>query len=1054
MTHRYVLVLLLLFVTAGVQAIPSSAGTALPDDRLQRIMMLWPSRDYDALRAQIHEALAVYREARDPRREGTAYLFLVLLDASLGDVQNMRVHFGEAMTRFEGAGDASGAWLAYWLFAEHERFVGGQSDDVRPFYEKALAVLERTKPSSAPCSIDALMVVGPIVGLPPEEYEPSSEKPEIDKPAVLRMFEAFTRNGYAAVFLEAGELEKAAEQLQRAKEAAAIFDGRLDPPIDRHVGHLRRRQWRLDEARASYLRALEGLKVFRPVGIIPAARLRIDLFDDLAEVELLSGRIDDALAWNDRALAVVRAAANSRETEAVFLKRRAEILVKAGRFAAAEMVFAEALALAETNGYFHLQVSIHMGSAQMNHLRGRQGEAAASMEKALEALAGANQPLWEPGIWSSLASYYGILGANDSARLALERARRFAEQTGRCLEAAMLDLIESAGKFTRDEISLAAFSKALERWRQTPDAQSVPGMEQLAQFMTAIEGSAPTNQQLVPRNGVVAAGMIELLQAGVLFSQHREPAAARELALKALELSPNPTYRASALTIAGGTYIIEGDDDRAIAYLDKAVDAFDAAAEEARIDPLVSGSPDSKSSSTLELLLQLLVKHRRYEEAFAVSERARTRVFLQLLGNHRVSPHGPENTLPAQEAETLRTQMLQWQQQLRVAPAKQLEDDLRQARLRYEALLPRVKATNPEYASMTTVEPLRLDAIRAGLPPDTTLVSYFVTDNVLHAWVLDRTALQYVSLPFGPTALARVQCTASQFQDAGRGVRPHHARCEPATAEKLYERLFAPLRASIRNPRLILVPHGVLHSLPFGAFRDPQTRRYLIEDYTITYAPSASAIPFLRAKETPVNGKALVIGAPAGVQPELPGALREARMVGTELHAAPMVGAAAKESLLYRLKGDVDLVHIAAHGFYEPGTPLFSRLALAEGDGSDGNLEVHEILSEVDLTGVNLVVLSACQTALGKDSAGDEIVGLTRALLYAGTPGVISTLWNIPDVPAAALMQHFYARLLRGDSAAAALRYAQLQLLHGDYPDPRDWAAFTLHGDPEGRWKR
>jgi CHAT domain-containing protein len=77
---------------------------------------------------------------------------------------------------------------------------------------------------------------------------------------------------------------------------------------------------------------------------------------------------------------------------------------------------------------------------------------------------------------------------------------------------------------------------------------------------------------------------------------------------------------------------------------------------------------------------------------------------------------------------------------------------------------------------------------------------------------------------------------------------------------------------------------------------------------------------------------------------------------------------------------------------------------------------------------------------------------LTRALLYAGTPGVVSTLWNIDDEAAAALMSAFYCRLLIGDSAADALRYAQLQLLRGDYPDPSQWAAFTLNGDPEGRW--
>jgi len=524
--------------------------------------------------------------------------------------------------------------------------------------------------------------------------------------------------------------------------------------------------------------------------------------------------------------------------------------------------------------------------------------------------------------------------------------------------------------------------------------------------------------------------------------------------MTALKVIPNAKDRAAALALIGGTYVLEGDDDKGIAYLSKASDALDAAVGDARVDAFLSNSPDAAewASSAFDTLLQLLVKHGRYEEAFAVSERARARVFLQMLGNAHVSPRGAGNTLPAQEAETLRMQLMQWQQQARLTPARQIDDDIRQARRQYEALMTRVKAANPDYAAMTGVEPLQLDAIRQELPPNTTLVNYFVTTNGVHAWVLDRTMLQYVPLPFEPTDLARADCAARQFRAGGRGVRRLDEPCEPATVEDLYGRLFAPLRAHIRNPRLIIVPHGLLHYLPFGAFRDPGTERYLIENYTITYAPSASSIRFLRGKETPVKGRALVIGAPAGVLPELPGAMREAMMVGAELRSVPMVGAAAKESLLYQLKGDVDLVHIAAHGFYEPDTPLFSRLALAAGDGSDGNLEVHEILSDVDLTGVNLVVLSACQTALGKDSAGDKIVGLTRALLYAGTPGVISTLWNIGDDAAVALMNDFYCQLLHGESAADALRHAQLQLLHGDYPDPRQWAAFTLNGNPEGRW--
>ena len=126
-----------------------------------------------------------------------------------------------------------------------------------------------------------------------------------------------------------------------------------------------------------------------------------------------------------------------------------------------------------------------------------------------------------------------------------------------------------------------------------------------------------------------------------------------------------------------------------------------------------------------------------------------------------------------------------------------------------------------------------------------------------------------------------------------------------------------------------------------------------------------------------------------------------ARLLGTE----PVLGPQAAESLLYGLGGRVDLLHIAAHGLYEPASPLFSHLALAPGGDQDGDLEVHEIQSSLDLSGVNLVVLSACRTAAGERNGGDDVVGLTHAFLYAGSPGVISTLWDIDDVASAVLME-------------------------------------------------
>jgi CHAT domain-containing protein len=257
---------------------------------------------------------------------------------------------------------------------------------------------------------------------------------------------------------------------------------------------------------------------------------------------------------------------------------------------------------------------------------------------------------------------------------------------------------------------------------------------------------------------------------------------------------------------------------------------------------------------------------------------------------------------------------------------------------------------------------------------------------------------------------------------------------------------------------LILIPHGELHYLPFAALRDPQSGRYLIEDFALAYAPSASVVGFLHAKETPVKGRALVLGAPIALDTSLrrlPAAQEEAKLVGRLFGARPLLGRKATESRLYQLAGKVDLIHIAAHGFFEPRNPLFSHIAVAPDGDNDGNLEVHEILSDLDLTGVNLVVLSACETARGERSRGDEIVGLTRAILDAGSSGVISTLWSIDDEAAAVLMAEFYRHLLAGTSVAESLQQAQVALLHNPrYRDPGFWAAFNLAGDPQRTWKR
>jgi tetratricopeptide (TPR) repeat protein len=167
-----------------------------------------------------------------------------------------------------------------------------------------------------------------------------------------------------------------------------------------------------------------------------------------------------------------------------------------------------------------------------------------------------------------------------------------------------------------------------------------------------------------------------------------------------------------------------------------------------------------------------------------------------------------------------------------------------------------------------------------------------------------------------------------------------------------------------------------------------------------------------------------------------------ASLYGTQ----PLISDAATESAVFSQAEDAEILHLSVHGEFNKHNPLFSTLYLAADDRHDGRLEVHDIYA-LDLTkATNLVALSACQTQLGELSRGDEIVGLNRAFLYAGTPSVIATLWSVQDDSTALLMERFYTHLRSGIAKAQALRQAQIEV-RAEYPHPYYWAAFVLTGD-------
>lgn len=210
------------------------------------------------------------------------------------------------------------------------------------------------------------------------------------------------------------------------------------------------------------------------------------------------------------------------------------------------------------------------------------------------------------------------------------------------------------------------------------------------------------------------------------------------------------------------------------------------------------------------------------------------------------------------------------------------------------------------------------------------------------------------------------------------------------------------------------------------------------------WQPSASVLQYLAGKGEGASGPVLALGNPdLGPALDLRFAEREARAVGARYPgAALLLGETATEARVKALAPEARLLHLATHGELNPQDPLSSALLLVPDGTDDGRLEVREILG-LDLK-AKLVVLSACETGLGKLSRGDELIGLQRAFLHAGAPTVVTTLWKVDDQASFVLMRDFHERL-DALGPAEALREAQRSAMR-EFSHPFFWAAFQVTG--------
>jgi len=423
-----------------------------------------------------------------------------------------------------------------------------------------------------------------------------------------------------------------------------------------------------------------------------------------------------------------------------------------------------------------------------------------------------------------------------------------------------------------------------------------------------------------------------------------------------------------------------------------------------------------------------------------------------------------------------------------------LDGELGRLRRERDEIDAKIRAASPRLAALRQPQPLDLAAARKVLDPGTLALSYSVGEGRILLFAVTREGgLQVKVLPVGEERLRR---DVERFLEDVRQPAPGSGAA--VLAQSLYGALIAPVAGLVeRSERVLILPDGPLHRLPFGALiRDTGggARQYLTEWKPLHTALSLTVYGALRAsrgepRSVASSGSAPIVafGDPRYPQNLAPNrddpALRGLRSLHGNWEALPYtrseveriaqsypdarlyLGEGATEEQAKAVGREARVLHFATHGYLDDRSPLDSALVLSIPDepspGRDnGLLQVWEIFESVRLD-ADLVVLSACESALGRELSGEGLIGLTRAFQYAGARSVVASLWSVSDQATAELMARFHRHYAAGLPKDEALRQAQIELIHEpirmttaqgqtvetDASAPFFWAAFQLFGD-------
>lgn len=458
------------------------------------------------------------------------------------------------------------------------------------------------------------------------------------------------------------------------------------------------------------------------------------------------------------------------------------------------------------------------------------------------------------------------------------------------------------------------------------------------------------------------------------------------------------------------------------------------------------------------------------EEAFGLVESAKSRGLADLLASYlRESPQ--PRTIRSDESKT-RAKLLKLIEELnwhsshanledqkggqrRAAVADRYGRDVARCEQQIGQLFRRLEAHGSHFNDVERLRAATVAELQQTLENDETAIEYFTTMDGISAFVVTRGSIDVVRT-FASKREIEQTIAALKFQiekfNYGPGYADDHFEQLNQAASQylgsLYRHLVAPIEDFIRDHRLIIIPHGALHYVPFHALLN--RRGYLIDQFEISYSPSATVLKLCREMATQTGISNLKLGSSSGrgrlvalglAQPDTPAVAGEINALAALFpNTVKLTGNRATRDNLMRAAPGAKYLHLASHGYFRRDNPMFSFLRL-----SDSNLNFYSLL-DLKLN-AEMVTLSACHTGVNKVFPGDELHGLMRGFLHAGSPSLVASLWATSDASTAELMKHMYSRISTGSSKRSALRSAQLAV-KDEYGHPYYWAPFILMGNP------